>query len=262
MTLHDALFPWATPFRVLLFLSALVACLIFGDATYGDVALAVDPVTLGLMVAGGMAAKGLGGAYQSWQAKKGVEAIKGSEGYKTTQELGEKAGERLTRGEYGASAAGKRQQLGDIIRAQEGATRGDKEQTKRAVVAQGGYGRSGRALGALRDVVTRGAADTVAKGTQAVEAADTQRAAAERAADMAALQTATGQRGQLEQALASARGGIVGNLLGGAGEGVAGYGKSQIAAQAYERSGGEPSLAEQLDDEDLGWGEDLPGPKR
>ena len=140
MTLHDALFPWATPRKLALFLSALAACLIFGDSTYGDVALAIDPVTLGLMYAGGKLIGGIGKAVQGYQAKKGVEAIEGSEGFKTTQTLGKEAGERLKAGEYGDSAAGKRQQLGEIVRAQEGATRGSREQAKRSIQAQGGYG--------------------------------------------------------------------------------------------------------------------------
>ena len=201
MTLHDALFPWATPRKLALFLSALAACLIFGDSTYGDVALAIDPVTLGLMYAGGKLIGGIGKAVQGYQAKKGVEAIEGSEGFKTTQTLGKEAGERLKAGEYGDSAAGKRQQLGEIVRAQEGATRGSREQAKRSIQAQGGYGRSGRALAALRDVVTGGRAETVAKG-------------------------------------ASAKGQMYGGAMGAAGEPVSAYAQSQISARAYEKKPG------------------------
>jgi len=242
MTLHDALFPWATPCRLLLFLSALAACLIFGDSTYGDVvALAIDPVTLGLMYAGGKLVGGVGKAVQGYQAKKGVEAITGSEAYKTTQQLGEEAGERLKKGQYGASAASKRQQLGEIVRAQEASTRGARAQTQRAIQAQGGYGRSGRAQAALRDVVAGGRADTVAKGAQAVESADVQRAASQRAADVGALGTAMSQRTQLEQALAGAKGQMYGGALAAAGEPVSAYAQSQISAGAYEKKPGEPS---------------------
>ncbi len=241
MTLHDALFPWATPRRLLLFLSALAACLIFGDSAYGEVALAIDPVTLGLMYAGGKLVGGVGKAIQGYQAKKGVEAIKGSEGYKTTQTLGKEAGERLKTGEYGESAAGKRQQLGEIVRAQEGATRSSREQAKRAIATQGGFGRSGRAQSALRDVVSGGRAETVAKGAEGIEKADVQRAAAQRAADVGALGTATGQRAQLEQALAGAKGQMYGGAFTAAGEPVSAYAQSQIAAKAYEKKPGEPS---------------------
>tara|TARA_R110000851_G_scaffold306901_1_gene465383 strand:- start:1174 stop:1929 length:756 start_codon:yes stop_codon:yes gene_type:complete len=238
MTLHDALFPWATPRKLALFLSALAACLIFGDSTYGDVALAIDPVTLGLMYAGGKLIGGIGKAVQGYQAKKGVESIEGSEGFKTTQTLGKEAGERLKAGEYGDSAAGKRQQLGEIVRAQEGATRGSREQAKRSIQAQGGYGRSGRALAALRDVVTGGRAETVAKGAESIEKADVQRAATQRAADAAAHGTATAQRAQLETALASAKGQMYGGAMGAAGEPVSAYAQSQISAGAYEKKPG------------------------
>ena len=241
MTLHDALFPWATPRRLLLFLSALAACLIFGDSAYGEVALAIDPVTLGLMYAGGKLVGGVGKAIQGYQAKKGVEAIKGSEGYKTTQTLGKEAGERLKTGEYGESAAGKRQQLGEIVRAQEGATRSSREQAKRAIATQGGFGRSGRAQSALRDVVSGGRAETVAKGAEGIEKADVQRAAAQRAADVGALGTAMSQRTQLEQALAGAKGQMYGGAFTAAGEPVSGYAQSQISAGAYEKKPGEPS---------------------
>jgi len=241
MTLHDALFPWATPRRLLLFLSALAACLIFGDSAYGEVALAIDPVTLGLMYAGGKLVGGVGKAIQGYQAKKGVEAIKGSEGYKTTQTLGKEAGERLKTGEYGESAAGKRQQLGEIVRAQEGATRSSREQAKRAIATQGGFGRSGRAQSALRDVVSGGRAETVAKGAEGIEKADVQRAAAQRAADVGALGTAMSQRTQLEQALAGAKGQMYGGAFTAAGEPVSAYAQSQIAAKAYEKKPGEPS---------------------
>ena len=257
MTLHDALFPWATPLRLLLFLSALAACLIFGESGPSEVALAIDPVTLGLMYAGGKLLGGIGSIVKGHQAKKGVEAIKGSEGYKTTQRLGEKAGERLEKGEYGESVAGKRQQLGEIVRAQEGVTRGARETAGRAVRAAGGFARSGRALSALRDIVTGGRAETVAKGAAGIEAADVRRAAAERAADVGALGTATGQRAQLETALASAKGQMWGGAPAVAGEPISAYAQSQIAAEAYERSGGKPSRETQLggtwlDDDDEG----------
>lgn len=252
MTLHDALFPWATPRRLLLFLSALAACLIFGDSAYGDVALAIDPVTLGLMYAGGKLVSGIGSAVKGYQAKKGVEAIKGSEGYKATQELGKTAAERLKTGTYGESAASKRQQLGEIVRAQEASTRGARTQTQRAIQAQGGYGRSGRAQAALRDVVAGGRAETVAKGAEGIEKADVQRAAAQRAADAGALATATGQRAQLEQALAGAKGQMYGGAFEAAGEPVSAYAQSQIAAKAYEKSE-KRSREDLLGDEDLDW---------
>ena len=247
MTLHDALFPWATPLRLLLFLGALAACLIFGDSVYGDVALAIDPVTLGLMFASGKLLGGVSSIVKGHQAKKGVEAIKGSEGYKTTQRLGEEAGERLEKGEYGASAASKRQQLGEIVRAQEATTRGARAQTQRAIQAQGGYGRSGRAQSALRDVVTTGRAETVGRGAEGIEKADVQRAAAQRAADVGALGTATGQRAQLEQALAGAKGQMYGGAFTAAGEPVSAYAQSQIAAKAYEKKTGVPIEDEVVD---------------
>ena len=241
MTLHDALFPWATPRKLALFLSALAACLIFGDSTYGDVALAIDPVTLGLIIAAGAAAKGVGNVVKGYQAKKGVEAIADSKGFKTTQTLGKEAGERLKTGAYSGSDAGKRHQLGEIVRTQDAATRGSRENAERSIKAQGGYGRSGRALAALRDVVTGGRAETVAKGTESIEKADLQRAVAERNADLGAHGTATAQRAQLETALASAKGQMYGGGPSAAGDAAIGYGQSQISAGAYEKKPGEES---------------------
>jgi hypothetical protein len=236
MTLRDALFPWATPARVFVFLVALAVCWLYGGTADGF-ALAIDPITLGTLMAvyaGGKLLGGIGKAAGAGARLKGLKEFEEGALYQQQQRLGRRAGEQLERGEFGPAEATKRAQLGEIIRAHEGSTAQAREQARRDIAAQGGVARSGRAQAALRDIIEGGRASTVAAGAGQIEQAAAAQALGEKAAAQQAMGSALAQQAQLAQAKGGAKSDIWSGALGGVGE--AGASVSQLAVQqgAYQ----------------------------
>ena len=197
----------------------------------------MEPVTLGILAglyAGGKAIQGIGKAAGAGARLKGIKQVEASKGYKAQQERGAEASERLAKGQYGESTAGKRAQLGEILRAHEGTSSKAVSDTKSAVAASGGPGRSGRTTAALRDIVTGGRQALIAKGATGIEQADIQKSAQQMAADRVAADAAQAQASQLAQAKAGAKAGIWEGAFLGAGSAAEGYAGTQIQAGNYE----------------------------
>jgi hypothetical protein len=187
----------------------------------------MDPITAGLLVAGGSALiSKVGPAIGDYVAQRSTQAqFAKSEAGKAQDAQMRKDIAALQSGKLGIGEAEKRAMLAGSMRAAQASTKSLEEDLRRQAAATGGFGRSGAQQQALGNIAaTRQAGATQAQGQ--IDTLSQQQAQARRAQILQSLATRRAEDYQM----AAARGQAIGGLVGGGIEGIGAAGQA-IASQ-------------------------------
>ena len=210
------LIPKLTPVQLVLYLSALVVCWLYGDGTTSEVLYGLPPLLAAGLLLTSVAAAAAPKIIEGVKKKKALKNIKGSAEYKATKKLSRKAEKRLEEGDYGLTEAEMAKGVGEARRSYEADIKGSEAALARSGSDPFGAGRRR----ALANILRKGSGDVAAKSRTQQQALSAQIAAGEMASDKATLQQALATKTAIEQGQAAAGTAIGTGIAQGVGTGV------------------------------------------